>query len=153
MKEMDAKAVRRKVAEQFMFELYELKEFVDAGMTNICFEIHNTRSSLFDIMQYADGALLNVFKKLKEKYPQTAQTDIKDLPTQPTWPAEGIKLDLFKNFPSKSFSDPGRLNYQTTYDDISFLLNTAIQLEADFKSDMKLILGEDALGCVKVALV
>lgn len=120
--------MRRKVAEQFMFELYELKEFVDAGMTNICFQIHSTRSSLFDIMQYADGALLNVFKKLKEKYPQTAQTDIKDLPNIPTWPADGIKLDLLKHFNSASFSDPSRLNYQTTFQDISFLLHTAISL-------------------------
>lgn len=80
-------------------------------------------------MQYADGALLNVFKKLKEKYPQTAQADIKDLPSIPTWPADGIKLDLLKNFKCASFSDPNRLNYQTTYQDISFLLNTAIQLE------------------------
>jgi hypothetical protein len=38
-------------------------------------------------MQYADGALLNLFKKLKENYPQTAQADIKDLPNIPTWPA------------------------------------------------------------------
>ena len=28
-------------------------------MTNICFQIHKTRSNLFDIMQYADAALLN----------------------------------------------------------------------------------------------
>jgi len=136
-----------------MFELYQLKEFVDAGMTNICFQIHSTKSNLLDIMQYADGALLNVFKKLKEKYPQTAQADIKDLPNTPTWPADGIKLDLLKNFQCVSFSDPNRINYQTTYQDISFLLNTAIQLEEDFKNDMKDLLGSDALGCVKVALI
>jgi len=136
-----------------MFELYQLKEFVDAGMTNICFQIHSTKSNLLDIMQYADGALLNVFKKLKEKYPQTAQADLKDLPNIPTWPADGIKLDLLKNFLCVSFSDPNRLNYQTTYQDISFLLNTAIQLEEDFKNDMKDLLGSDALGCVKVALI
>ena len=104
-------------------------------------------------MQYADAALLNVFKKLKEKYPQTAQTNIKDLPTQPTWPEDGIRLDLLKNFNSVSFSDPDRLNYQTTFQDIEFLLNTAIKLQEDFKNDMKDLLGQDALGCVKVALI
>jgi len=77
-------------------------------------------------MQYTDDALLNIFKKLKEKYPQTAQTDIKDLPTFPNYPIDGIKLDLFKHFNCASFSDPQKANYQTTYQDISFLLNKAI---------------------------
>lgn len=111
-----------------MFELYELKEFVDSGMANACFKTQKTKCNLFDIMQYTDDALLNVFKELKNKYPQTAQTDIKDLPDFPNWPIDGIKLDLFKHFPSKSFSDPLKFNYQTTYSDISFLLNTAIEL-------------------------
>jgi hypothetical protein len=33
----DVKLVRRKVAEQFMFELFEIKEFVDSGMATINF--------------------------------------------------------------------------------------------------------------------
>jgi len=32
---VEEKAVRRKVAEQYMYELYELKEYVDAGLGNI----------------------------------------------------------------------------------------------------------------------
>lgn len=111
-----------------MFELYQLKEFVEAGLTKVCFLSKNTRFSLEDIMQFSDDALLNIFKKLKDKYPQTAQTDTTDLPNIPSWPAEGIKIDLFKHFQCASFSDPNRLNYQTIYQDISFLLNTAIKL-------------------------
>ena len=100
---------------------------------SLCIEIYRKDFSIINIQQQLINkpwvkSKRNVFKKLKEKYPQTAQADIKDLPNIPTWPADGIKLDLLKNFKCASFSDPDRLNYQTTYQDISFLLNTAIKL-------------------------
>ena len=37
VKHEDVKLVRRKVAEQFLFELYELREYVDSGMATINF--------------------------------------------------------------------------------------------------------------------
>ena len=45
------------------------------------------------------------------------------------------------------------MNYQTIYQDISFLLNTAIKLQTDFQTDIKELLGSDAIVGVKVALV
>jgi hypothetical protein len=59
------------VAEQFMFELYELKEYVDSGLASINFAVDKTRCSLFDFVQASDEALFHLFKKLKERYPQT----------------------------------------------------------------------------------
>jgi hypothetical protein len=57
-----------------MFELYELKEFVDAGMSSLNFFLPTTQCNLFNFVQASDDALFNLFKKLKERYPQTAQT-------------------------------------------------------------------------------
>jgi hypothetical protein len=41
--EVEEKIVRRKVAEQYMFELYELKEYVDAGLGNLNAFVDKTR--------------------------------------------------------------------------------------------------------------
>ena len=72
MKGLDAKVVRRKVAEQFMFELFQINEFVDAGMASINFLLEETRAELFSFTQASDEALFNLFKKLKLNYPQTS---------------------------------------------------------------------------------
>lgn len=45
------------------------------------------------------------------------------------------------------------MNYQTIYADINFLLKKAIELQDDFKEDMKDILGDDVLSCPKVGQV
>lgn len=60
---------------------------------------------------------------------------------------------MLEHFPSKSFSDPANMNYQTIYEDISFLLKRAIEEEETFNADMKDLLGDDALSCPKVRQV
>jgi uncharacterized protein YihD (DUF1040 family) len=65
-------------------------------------------------------------------------------------PSTKTKENLFNNFKSKCFSDPQNINIQTIYDDISFLLNKAVELKDAFKEDMKDILGDDVLACPKV---
>jgi hypothetical protein len=51
---MDHKLVRRKVAEQFMFELTQLKEFVDAGLASLNFAVEKTQTALFEYVQACD---------------------------------------------------------------------------------------------------
>ena len=62
-------------------------------------------------------------------------------------------MNLLENFPALCFSDPDHMNYQTIYEDINFLLKTAVEQQDDFKEDMKDILGEDVLACPKVGQV
>ena len=69
------KDVRRKIAEQYMFEIYELKEYVDSGLANLNFFIDKTKCLLNEFMIVSDFALFNTFKKLKDKYPQTSKTE------------------------------------------------------------------------------
>ena len=146
----DFKAVKRKVAEQFMFELYELKEYVDSGMAVLNFMSDVSRTDLNTYVMASDDALYNLFKTLKLKYPQTAiQSSVKI----PEIVSTKTNLNLFDLFPSKCFSDPENMNYQTTYEDIKFLLQKAIELETDFKSDMMALLGERVLTCPKVEQV
>jgi len=59
-------------------------------------------------------------------------------------------MNLFDNFPSKSYVDPPHINLQTIYEDISLLLKKAVELQDVFKEDMKDMLGQDALACPKV---
>ena len=63
-------------------------------------------------LQDSDGALLNLFKKLKARYPQTSQADKLDIPDIPS---TKTNMNLFDNFPCKSYSDPNHLNIQTIY--------------------------------------
>jgi hypothetical protein len=134
-----------------MFELYELKEYVDAGLGNLsALGIQKDRCSLVEIMQYSDDALFSVFRKLKERYPQTGQTSKIKFPDVPSTKTD---MNLFNNFPCKSFSDAGNYNIQTIYEDINFLLKKAIEEQDTFKKDMQDILAEDVLACPKVAQI
>lgn len=151
VKHLEEKIVRRKVSEQFMFELYELKEYVDSGLSSISFMVDRTQTNLFSFVQSSDDALFNLFKKLKDRYPQTSQTNEKiDFPDVPS---TKTNLNLLDNFPCLSFSDPANMNYQTIYEDINFLLKKAIEEQNVFKEDMKDILGDDVLACPKVMQV
>lgn len=57
-----------------MFEIYELKEYVDAGLGSISAFCPKSRCNLYEFMQCSDDGLFNIFKKLKERYPQTGNT-------------------------------------------------------------------------------
>lgn len=147
---VEEKAVRKKIAESYMYELYELKEYVDAGLGNLNALIEKTRSSLFEYLQYSDDGLFNLFKKLKDRYPQTGATEKIKFPDVPS---TKTKENLLNNFPSKAYVDPPHLNLQTIYEDISLLLKKAIELQDVFKDDMRDLLGQDALACPKVTQV
>lgn len=147
---VEEKLVRKKIAEQYMYELYELKEYVDAGLGNLNALMEKTRSSLFEYLQYSDDGLFNLFKKLKDRYPQTGATEKIEFPDVPS---TKTKENLLNNFPSKAYVDPPNLNLQTIYDDISLLLKKAIELKDVFKDDMLDLLGQDALACPKVTQV
>lgn len=116
-------------------------------MSALNFMLDETRSQLYLFVQASDEALFNLFKGLKEKYPQTAVTEKIDVPDIPTTTTD---VNLLDHFPSKCFSDPANMNYQTIYEDVSFLLKRAIEEEEAFTADMKDLLGEDALSCPKV---
>jgi hypothetical protein len=119
---IDVKKVRNKISEQYMFELYMLKEYVDSGFGNINFILTDSRLNLFSIAQLSDDALYGVFKRLKAQYPQTGT---KDDTVFPDVPNTTTKINLLDHFPSKAFSDPNNINVQTIYDDVSFLLKRA----------------------------
>jgi len=123
VKHIEAKAVRRKVAEQFMFELFEVKEYVDSGMASINFALDRTRCSLYDYCQASDEALFHLFKKLKDRYPMTS--DMKEI-NFPDVPSTKTAANLLNNFHTLCFSDPENMNYQTIYEDMNFLLRRAI---------------------------
>jgi hypothetical protein len=112
VKHLEAKVVRRKLAEQFMFELYELKEYVDSGLASLNFAVARTQCKLYDFVQASDDALFNLFKKLKNRYPQTSAKDDIDFPDVPS---TKTSLNILENFPAMSFSDPDNMNYQTIY--------------------------------------
>ena len=95
---------------------------MDSGLGNLNALIEKTRASLIDFSQASDDALFNIFKKLKDRYPQTGETQKIEFPdVQST----KTKENLFGNFKSKCFSDPEYINIQTIYDDVSFLLKKA----------------------------
>jgi hypothetical protein len=98
-------------------------------------------------MQCSDDGLFNIFKKLKDRYPQTGQTEKIEFPDVPS---TKTNMNLLENFPSKAYADPPNVNLQTIYEDISFMLKKAVELQDVFKEDMKDILGSDALACPKV---
>ena len=54
------------IAEQYMFEIYQLKEFIDAGLGNIYPFVNRNSIDLFDIIKYSDKALMGILKKLGE---------------------------------------------------------------------------------------
>lgn len=57
-----------------MFEIYELKQYVDAGLGTINAFVEKTRCSMTEFMQFSDDSLFHIFRKLKDRYPQTGQT-------------------------------------------------------------------------------
>ena len=126
-----------------------MKEFVDSGLGNLNALIEKTHSNLYEFIILSDDSLLNLFKKLKNRYPQTGETQKIEFPEVPS---TKTKENLFDNFNSKCFSDPDHINIQTIYEDINFLLNKAVELKDPFKEDMKDILGDDVLACPKVNL-
>jgi hypothetical protein len=150
VKHLDAKVVRRKVGEQFMFELYEIKEYVDSGMASINFLLDRARCELFSFFQSSDEALYSVFRKLKDRYPQTSNKEEIEFPDVPS---TKTNENLLNNFQTLCFSDPDNMNYQTIYEDLNFLFKKAIEQQDDFKTDMKDILGDDVLACPKVGQV
>jgi len=101
-------------------------------------------------VQSSDDALFNIFKKLKERYPQTQANDNIEFPDVPS---TKTNMDLLNNFNKLSFSDPANMNYQTIYEDINFLLKRAVEEKDTFKVDMQDILGSDVLACPKVGEV
>lgn len=44
-----------------MFELFEIKEFVDSGLASISFMLEQSQIPLFSIVQSSDEALYNIF--------------------------------------------------------------------------------------------
>ncbi len=74
-------------------------------------------------MQCSDDGLFNIFKKLKDRYPQTGQTEKIDFPDVPS---TKTNMNLLENFPSKAYVDAPHVNMQTIYEDISFLLKKAV---------------------------
>ena len=133
-----------------MFELFELKEYAEAGLGNLSFHTSKTRVEMHEFMQVSDQVLFNLFKKLKTRYPQTGETsrlDIPDIPTTKT------AINLLDHFKAKSFSDPQNINIQTIYEDVEFMLKEATRLQDSFRADMKALLGESTLACPKVSQV
>jgi hypothetical protein len=51
-------------------------------------------------------------------------------------------INLLKLIDSKCYSDPKRLNIQTTFDDLKLLIDEANDLFSDFREDMILLLGK-----------
>ena len=133
-----------------MFELFELKEYVDSGMAFMHFAVDKSQIELFSFVQTSDDALFNIFKKLKDRYPQTGTTEKIEFPDVPSTKTD---MDLLNNFNKLSFSDPANMNYQTIYEDINFLLKRAAEEKDTFKADMRDILGDDVLACPKVGEV
>lgn len=116
--------MRNKIAEQFLHELYQLKEFAESSMVTLNFFYCDVDVMLQSFMQFSDDALLNLFKKLKDRYPQTTAKEEIEFPDVPTTKST---LNLFDNFTALSFSDPKNLNYQTIYEDINYLLKRAAE--------------------------
>lgn len=86
--------------------------------------VERTQTNLYIFVQSSDEALFNIFKKLKDRYPQTSATEKIDFPDVPS---TKTNMNLLDNFPAISFSDPNNMNYQTIYEDINFLLKKAIE--------------------------
>jgi len=57
-----------------MFELYELKEYVDSGLANYSGLIEKSQCKLNEYVILSDSSILNVFKTIKGRYPQTSDT-------------------------------------------------------------------------------
>jgi len=55
-----------------MFELYQMNEFIDAGLGKVSFITKFNKLDMFNILVVSDNALFNLFKKLKSRYPQTS---------------------------------------------------------------------------------
>jgi hypothetical protein len=65
VKEESIKVIKKKIAEQYIFELYQVKEFIDSGLTSLRDLLTSTRTELLLFFQFSDDALANLFKKSK----------------------------------------------------------------------------------------
>ena len=72
---VEGKAMRRKLAEQYMFELYQFKEFLTSGFVKLIIDRDNSKLGLF--LTTSDESLFSILKVLKERYPQTPVTSKK----------------------------------------------------------------------------
>lgn len=64
-----------------------------------------------------------------------------------------LRYDLLKYFPSLAYRDRIYLNYQTIYQDITYLLRTAGDIQTAFKDDMAHLLGPEAFARAKVEVI
>lgn len=144
--------VRRKVAERYLFENYQMCEFLNAGLPHARVANANAMKTvvlpLSTIGMDSDAALFSVLKGLKSKFPQVADSSKIEFPKVDERKQD---VNLLDNIPGKkSFSDPAYMNFNTTLFDIEFLIERAISEFADFKADMKVLLGDEVLADAKV---
>lgn len=64
--------VREKIATRYLFELYQLKEFIDAGLGKYSLLGVPQQMPLSVVAIQSDSALYPALRFLKEKYPQVA---------------------------------------------------------------------------------
>lgn len=131
-----------------MFEIWQLKEFVDAGFGGRFSTILDASQLQFSIVTLqSDSALFGAFKLLKERYPQVPDNTEINFPEVKTMKND---CNLLNNFPSKCYSDPGFINIQILASDLKYMIDKAAEDFSDFQKDMKLLLGDHALTDSKV---
>lgn len=142
--------VRKKIADAYLFEVYQGCQFLNASTASITGNEGITKIilPLSYVAFTSDSCLYPVLKELKGKFPQVADNSKVKFPD-----VKEIKNDvnLLNNIPdAKSFSDPTYINLNTTLFDLEFLINRAISEYPDFKTDMEALLGKEVLTDAKV---
>lgn len=144
MDKLSYDTVRRKIAERYLFENYEMFEFTNCESAYVreimSLAFLTAQHKLSASLTASDYTLYWLLKELKERFPQVADNSSIEFPTVNERKQD---VNLLNNIPNKKcFSDPKHMNFNTTLFDIEFLIERAISEFSDFKTDMKALLGE-----------
>lgn len=143
----DYNKMREQVAEEYIFEIYQMGEFINAGCGKFSTKDWHLEIPLSLVMLNSDSALYALLGRLQEKYPLVEE--VPDL-RFPHVESTSSNLNLLSLIKSRCYSDPDHLNRQSLMDDLKVLIDDANDLRPDFDKDMVDMLGPETLTDCKV---
>jgi hypothetical protein len=139
--------VRKQVAEEYIFEIYQMGEFINAGFGRFSTTEKHVEIPLSLVLLNSDSALFALLGKLQEKYPLVSDVPNVALPTVAN---ESKTINVLSLIDSKSYKDPEHLNRQSLMDDLKSIIDEANDLFPEFEKDMLDMLGPGTLTDCKV---
>lgn len=139
--------VRRQVAEEYIFEIYQMGEFINAGFGHFSTSESHVQVPLSLVLLNSDSALFALLGKLQDKYPLVSDVQNISFPDVPTI---NSKINVLSLINSKCYADPNHLNIQSLKDDLKLLIDEANDSFNDFKKDMEAMLGPETESDCKV---